>query len=123
MANPVIILPKGAAGSFTGEFSISGLRIAGQVTLITLNSTTWTKMERSGSTDPTGSGPLTDRNAICIQNQSEILCKLNYSDSVAGFKGIDIPAGTERHYDITENIDVYLKAESGTPVIALEEIA
>ena len=123
MANPVIILPRGAAGNISGEFSISGLRNGGQITLITLSSTSWTRMARSAFTTPTGTGALLDRNAICIQNQSGIACKLEYDNTVAGYTGILVPNGAERHYDITEDIDVYLKAESGTPVIALEEIS
>lgn len=124
MVNPVIILPRGAAGNISGEFSISGLRNGGQITLITLSDSAWTRMARSATTDPTGTGPLVDRNAICIQNQSDGEVKLQYDNTTVGYKGILIPKGAERHYDITEDIDVYLKAAPGTtPLIALEEIS
>ena len=102
-----------------GIVSAAGLSIAGQVTEITLNTSTWTALERSGSTNPNGSGALTDRNAISIQNNSADDVILNYVDS--GSVGVLLQAGNERHTDITDGITIYALALTGTPTVILEE--
>jgi len=106
-----------------GNLRPSGLTTAGQMTEITVNDSSWTKMERSGTSNPTGSGPQTDRNAISIQNQSDSTqVKYNYS-TPSGYEGVIINPGGERFMDITDSIDVYVKAETGTAVILLEEVS
>ena len=66
---------------------------------------------------------MTGRNAMAIQNKSGSEIKINYS-AVIGYVGIVIDDAGERQYDITENIIMYGKSESGTtPTIYVEELA
>lgn len=102
------------AQNFSGNFAPSGLRNAGRVTIVTINSATWTELP------PTA---LTDRNAIAIQNLSGQEIKINFDDSVAGYVGIVVSDGSERAYDITDDIKIYAKSNSGTAVLNIEEIS
>ena len=97
-----------------GEFSPTGLNNGGQITEVTLNSSTWTTLP---------STPLTNRNAISIQNWSGSEIKINYDNGVSGYVGIVIPDGGERFYDIKDTILIYAKAASGTPTINVEELS
>jgi hypothetical protein len=92
----------------------SGLRNAGRITAVTLNSTDWTALPPS---------PLVARNALAVQNYTGQPVKLNYSASIPGFLGIIIPDQSERQYDITDTIIVYGKCESGSAVVIVEEIS
>ena len=93
---------------------LSGLSVGGLVTEVTLNSTTWTALPIT---------PLSGRNAIAIQNKSGTEIKINYSSSVVGYVGMVISNGSERYYDITEDIIIYGKSLSDNPVINVEELA
>ena len=102
-------------GVVEGNFSFSGLRNAGRISVVALNDTTWTALPLV---------PLTARNAICIQNESGIIIKTNYDNAEPGFVGMSIGgSGGERQYDITDTIIIYAKAQSGTPSITLEELS
>lgn len=92
----------------------SGLNIGGKVTEVTLNDTTWTPLPLT---------PLTDRNAVAIQNRSGIEVKINYDNTAIGYLGMVIPTGGERFYDLTDDILIYAKASSGTPILNIEELA
>ena len=100
--------------SVTGEIKPSGLNTGGKVTEVTLDTSNWTALPTTA---------LSDRNAICIQNKSGTEIKINYNNSVVGYVGIVISNGSERFYDITDDIIIYAKASSGTPTINIEEIA
>ena len=100
--------------NFSGSFSGSGLKNAGRVTEVTLNDLTWTALPAT---------PLTDRNALAIQNFSGQLVKVNYDNSVSGFVGAHIPDGQERFYDITEDIIQYAKCASGSATVVVEELS
>lgn len=101
-------------GTLTGEISPSGLKNAGRVTEVTINSASWTALP------PTA---LTDRNAIGIQNVSPQAIKVNFDPLVAGFVGMLIGAGSERTYDITDAIIIYAKCTTGSVTINVEEIS
>lgn len=103
---------QGAAS--TGEFTPTGLKTAGRVSEVTLNAVTWT---------PLPAVALTGRNAISLQNRSGIEIKLNFDNTEIAYKGIYVPDGYERAYDITDSIVIYAKAASGTPVVIIEELA
>lgn len=105
------------------DVKLSGLNIEGRVTRVTLNDTTWTALERSGSTYPTGAGALSNRNAIAVQNFSGIEIRLNYDNTEATTHGVVMRNGSERYYDITDDITIYAKATTGNPEIIIEEIA
>ena len=98
----------------TGAFKQSGLNVAGKISEVVLNSTTWVALPAT---------PLVDRNAITIQNISGVDIKLNFDNSTPGYTGILLANGNERFYDITETIVIYAKAASGTPTIIVEELS
>ena len=91
----------------------SGLTTEGKITEVSLSASSWTALPAT---------PLTDRNAISIQNLSGIEIKVNYLDSV-GYVGMVVASGSERFYDITDEIVIYGRAASGTPTVVVEEIA
>lgn len=98
----------------TAAFTPSGLTTGGLITIVTINDSTWTALP------PTA---LTARNAICLQNQSSTAIKINYDNTVVGYVGIEVGAGGQRYYDITDSIPIYAKSSSGNVDLAIEEIA
>jgi hypothetical protein len=101
--------------NFSGSFSVSGLKVGGLHSVVTLNSATWTALPAT---------PLANRNAIAIQNESSTLVKVNFNGAASGFVGMSIfPNGGERQYDITEDILIYAKCQSGSVDVTIEEIA
>lgn len=96
-----------------GEITPQGLRGGGRITEVTLNSNTWT---------PLPPIPLTSRNALAVQNQSAVDIKTNFGNP-SGFVGMLLQPGTERAYDITDQIILFAKCQSGTAIIAVEELA
>jgi hypothetical protein len=100
--------------NFSGTFTPSGLTTGGRISEVVLNDTGWT---------PLPSSALPNRNAIAIQNLSGIQIKINYDSSVLTYTGIVIASGSERSYDITDDIILYAKSASGTPTVTVEEIA
>jgi hypothetical protein len=101
-------------GTLTGTIRPSGLNIGGRVSEVTINSASWTALPAT---------PLTDRNALAIQNVSGQDIKINFDSGVAGFVGMVIGDGSERTYDITDDIIIYAKSSSGSAVLNIEEIA
>jgi len=102
----------------------SGLNDGGTVTEVTLSSAAWVALQRSGSTNPTGSGPLTNRNAICIQNLSGQAILINYVNGAGVTIGIRIADGGQRYYDISDAVIIYGRAtQAGSPKVIVEEIA
>lgn len=93
--------------------NFSGLKTGGLVTEVTLSSVAWTALPATA---------LVNRNAMCIQNISAVEIKLNYA-TPGGYTGVVVPTGTERFYDITDSIVIYARAQAGSPVIVVEEIA
>lgn len=97
----------------TGAATPSGLTTAGLITEMTIASGSWTDLPAT---------PLVNRNAITIQNPSAIAIKVNFAEP-AGFTGIEIAAGGERFYNITDNIIIKAKSASGTPTLNIEEVS
>lgn len=104
----------GIRTSLSGNLRPSGLNVGGLITEVTLDSTSWT---------PLPATPLANRNAICIQNRSNIEIKINYDNTVPTYTGMVIVNNGERFYDISDGIIIYAKATSGTPTITIEELA
>lgn len=100
------------AGNFSS--TPSGLNIAGRITEVTLNDTTWTALPLA---------PLTMRNAMRVQNPTSIEIKINYDPLVVGYVGIVVGPSGENYWDITDAIMVYAKSSSGNPVVNIEEIS
>lgn len=101
-------------GGLVGEIRPSGLNVGGRVSEVTVNSASWTAVPNI---------PLANRNAIAIQNLSGVEVKLNFSTAPSGYVGMVIADGSERTYDITDSIVIYVKSSSGTAVLNVEEIA
>jgi hypothetical protein len=100
--------------SFSGTFTPQGLNIAGRMTEITVNDATWTALPAVS---------LPNRNALCIQNQSNVAIKLQYDPSVLPYSGIIVLEGGERTYDIKPNITVYGRSFSGDAIVVAEELS
>ena len=100
--------------SATGTLQIKGLSIGGRYTEVEINDTTWVALPVI---------PLPNRNTICIQNYSGQSIKINYGNDIIGFVGTFIADGSERVYDITGDIILYGKCQSGTAIIGVEELA
>lgn len=94
--------------------SFSGLRIQGRISEVEINDTTWT---------PLPLVPLIKRNALSIQNTSGSNLKINYNNLEAGYFGVQIATGLERFYDITDEIQIYAKSQSGTIKVIIEELS
>jgi hypothetical protein len=111
-----VVVRTTLSGEVSGEFSPTGLKNGGRVTEVTLSDSAWTSLPPSGA--------LINRNAINIQNYSGSQIKINYVSNV-GYVGTIINDNSERNYDITEDIQLYARAEigSGSPIIIIEEIS
>jgi hypothetical protein len=92
----------------------AGLTIAGRVTVVTVNNTTWTALPAT---------PLSNRNALSIQNFSGQEVKINYSAGIVGYVGMTIPNGAERFYNITQNIVVYAMSAVSSCTLNIEELS
>lgn len=101
-------------GALTGELKPSGLNVGGRVSEVTVTSAGWT---------PLPAVPLAQRNAIAIQNLSQVEIKVNFDNSVLGYVGMVISDGSERTYDISDQIIIYARAQSGSATLNIEEIA
>jgi hypothetical protein len=99
--------------SARGEFRFTGLKDGGRVTEVVLTDSSWM---------PLPLVPLTNRNAISIQNPTATPIKINY-ETPSGYEGMVISGEGERFYDITEAIVLYGRSSSGTVTINVEEIA
>lgn len=100
--------------NIAGAISVSGLKVAGKITEVALNAATWTALPATS---------LVNRNALTVQNLSGTDIKINFDSGVVGFVGILIANGSERFYDITDDIIIYAKAASGTPTVVVEELS
>lgn len=95
-----------------GNFTVSGLNIAGKITHVTIDSDQWYAFP------PT---TLANRNALVIQNLSGIDVLLNYDNAAPSSEGITIFHGYERQYDI-RTIVIYLRRKSGSgPIVVVAE--
>jgi len=97
-----------------GTIRPSGLNVAGKITEVTLASGSWSAIPAT---------PLSNRNAISIQNNSGTEIKVNYDNTESGYVGMIVANGSERFYDITDSIIIYAKSQSGTPTVVVEEIS
>jgi hypothetical protein len=100
--------------SAEGTFQPTGLKEGGAITEVVLSDTIWTALPPVG---------LTNRRQINIQNLSGTEIKINYSDTIIGYVGIVLPSGGERQYLLEQNVIMYAKAQAGSPVVNVEEIA
>lgn len=103
-------------GSFDVQAVPSGLRNGGRHSEVSIDDNGFTALPAT---------PLTNRNAIAIQNNTAFDVKLNYSDSIGTYTGILLRPGSERQYDIKDTINLYARAEpgSGTILLDVEEIS
>lgn len=110
-----VVVRTTLSGEVSGEFSPTGLKNGGRITEVILSDSAWTAL-------PPG-GALVNRNAINLQNyDTGTQIKINFRNDV-GYIGVIINENSERNYDITEHIQLYARAEIGTPVLIVEEIS
>ena len=109
-----VVVRTTLSGEVSGEFTPSGLRIAGRVTEVVLSDTAWTALPPV---------PLDNRNALNIQNYSGTQIKINYDPSIPGYIGVIVDDQSMRNMDVKNTIMVYAKAEIGNPVIIVEELS
>lgn len=100
------------SGNFSAQFS--GLSVAGKVTEVTIDNTTWTALPATA---------LLNRNAIAVQNRTGQEIKINYDPLTVGYVGIVIDDKSERFYDITDEIIIYAKSKTSSCVVFVEELA
>lgn len=92
----------------------SGLNVAGKITEVALNDSTWTALPLTAQTD---------RNTFGIQNTSGVELKLNFDNTQVGYVGWKVPDGGEFFVDARNGIQIYAKASSGTPTVVVMELA
>jgi hypothetical protein len=102
-------------GTITGEFSPSGLKVAGRMIQVTVPDNAWVALPTTA---------LSGRNAVSVQNQSAFEMKVNYDNSV-GYIGANVAPNGERFWDVTDAITLYGRAfpGAGPIVILVEEIS
>ena len=109
-----VVVRTTLSGEVSGEFTPSGLRIAGRVTEVVLSDTAWTALPPV---------PLNNRNALNIQNYSGTQIKINYDPTITGYVGVIVDDQSMRNMDVKNTILVYAKAEIGNPVVIVEELS
>lgn len=94
----------------------SGLTKRGLITYVSLSEGVWTALPAT---------PLTDRNAILIQNRSGGEMVFNYDNTAPTDEGITIINGGEAYRDIKQTIPVYGMSVTGngTITVKVEEIS
>jgi hypothetical protein len=117
-------LPDPPAGpSFPGEFTVSGsftpsgLTIEGRITQVTIDDTGWVALPAT---------PLTARNHIRVDNflgANDMLIQYADKNGPAITYGKTIPQGSWDGWDITDDIEIYGRAVSGSFPVIVEEIA
>ena len=120
-------------GTINGIFTQSGLNNGGQDTLIPINDTTWTKLERSALTTPSSpTGILSGRNSLKIHNTSgvQIATTVNESPGAQVYEvGDPIEPGNSQFLDVAEKkpnddpINIYAMSSSGNVTINIRELA
>ena len=97
---------------------VSGLTVKGLITVVSINDSSWTPLPATPLTSPA------DRNAIGVQNTSDTEIKLQFEDgSTGGYVGWILPANAEFFTDITPDVILYARSETGTFDITVMEIA
>ena len=92
----------------------SGLTVSGKITVVALNSATWTALPVTA---------LTGRNGVGVQNETAIPIKINFDNTEPGYIGWTINAGGELFLDVKDTVIVYAKSSAGTPSVTVMEIA
>lgn len=94
----------------------SGLNIAGRITEVNLDATSWTALPAAA---------LANRNAIAVQNRNglSINIRLNYDNAAPAGEGVLVEDGEDRFYDITDTIILYGRTDGGTVTVTVEELS
>jgi len=100
--------------SAKGTLTPSGLTTGGLDTLIALSDSAWTALPSS---------PLSGRNSIQIQNQSDVDIKTKFVNTGDYSVGCIVSAGGSQFYDITDSILIYGRSSSGSANVLVREIA
>lgn len=102
----------------TGGVTSTGLSTGYRYTEVSLPTGVWTPLPAS---------PLTGRNTMSVQNESNQDIRLN-SDKTdtlpVGLSGVLLRAFGERFYNVTDGVIIYARQDSGASVVVgVEEIA
>lgn len=112
--SPGQVAVRVSGANFSGTFSPKGLSIGGLFTTVEVNDTTWV---------PAPATPLAQRNTIKIINESSVMVRVNFTDT-APFEGNPVtPNGGKEIYDVQGNVVIYLRCESGTVEVGVEQLA
>jgi len=104
--------------------SADTLDTEGRITKITLDDTTWVALERSGTTEPIGSGALVERGSLTLQNRTKKDILLQYDNTETDVSiSMVLKGGSERFYDIKNPITVYARSSSGSGELIIEELS
>lgn len=104
--------------------STDTLDTEGRITKITLNDSTWVALERSPTTNPTGTGALIERGSLTLQNRTKKDILLQYDNTESDITiSMILKSGSERFYDIKNPITVYARSISGTGELIIEELS
>lgn len=106
--------PAGETIDITGDFTASGLTVAGKITEVALNSSTWTALPSTA---------LTNRNGMGIQNPNGVEIKLNFDNTEPGYVGWKIAPNGETFLDVRDTIVIYAKSASSTPTVVIMEVS
>ncbi len=118
----------------SAKMKLSGLNSGGQDTIISILDSTWTKLERSLATTPTGAGILAGRNSLKITNKSNVnICTtINVDPNGDGQSyevGDEIFPSNSQFLDVAEkradgtSIDIWVRSLSGSATVFFREIA
>lgn len=97
-----------------GILQIQGVSIQGRIQQLTVTDAAWVAAPLV---------PLTDRNSLIVQNNSNRVLLWNYTNNPAVTIGFQIPANGFREIVISDNVQVYLRTTSGTATVIVEELA
>lgn len=92
----------------------AGLKTAGKITEVTVNSAGWTALPATA---------LINRNGLGIQNVGNKQIKLNFDNTEPGYVGWIVNAGGETFIDVTDAVTIYAKADSGNQLLIIMEVS
>jgi hypothetical protein len=117
-----------------GSLSTSGLKNGGQDSLMTAVDFEWRKVERSASSNPTGTGIKAGRNSLKIANYSNVDIATTINDDPNGNAqtyavGDKIIPENAQYLDVSwkkdngDAIDIWVRSSSGNATVFFRELA
>lgn len=121
-------------GAIEGSFAPSGLKNGGQDTLITITDSAWIKLERSATTNPIGSGIISERNSLKVTNKGTVNIATTINEDPNGNSqayevGDVIYPNNSQFLDVADEkpngdpINIWVRSSSGNVIVFFREIA